>query len=93
MPQRLDHNTGCWERGGTATTPGRVGVASCLWLEDLTVSDMTGARRWELCSSCPGNWTVAAAGSCFLLYGQVKQPENMRPKEECVSKIAAHSLC
>ena len=41
MPRRLNHDTGCWEREGTATL-GRAVVASELWLADIIVSDQTG---------------------------------------------------
>ena len=91
MPGSSDQDTGYWECRG-AVTLGRVVVSLCLWLEDLTISDQMGAHRGGLCSSCPGNRTVATAGSCLHLYRWVKQPGNRRYEGECVSKIAVHSL-
>ena len=41
MPQRSNHDTGCWEREGTATV-GRAVVASELWMADSIVSDQMG---------------------------------------------------
>ena len=60
MPRRSNHDTGCWEREGTATL-GRVAVPSGLWSADIIVSDLTGAAWRESCSPCPGpgNRTVA----------------------------------
>ena len=88
MPQRSNHDTGCWEREGMATL-GRAAVALGLWSSDIIVSDQTGAARRESCSPCPGNRTVAIE---LLLYGRVKQLGNRRREGERVSKIAAHSL-
>ena len=42
MPQRSNHDTGCWEREGMATL-GRAAVALGLWSSDIIVSDQTGA--------------------------------------------------
>jgi len=41
MPRRSNHDTGCWEREGTATL-GRAAVASELWSADIIISDQSG---------------------------------------------------
>ena len=90
MRRRLTHDTGYWERKGTATL-GRAEVASGLWSADIIISDQTGAAWRESCSPCPGNRTVAIEVGLHL-YGRVKQLGNRRREGECVSKIEPHSL-
>jgi hypothetical protein len=41
MPQRSNHDTGCWEREGTATL-GRAAVALGLWSADIIISTRRG---------------------------------------------------
>ncbi len=53
MPRRSNHDTGCWEREGTATL-GRVAVASGLWsaAADIIFSDQTGESKDKFMKRC-----------------------------------------
>ena len=79
MPQRSNRDTGCWERGGTATLV-RVAVAlelrsACLRPDGSCMAGDLQLLSWELDSD---NQRVVLG--------------NRRHERECVSKIAAHSL-